>query len=284
MRTANGGDNGVRLLDVNNDGFMDVVIGNQKVRMTRVWLPEKSEWMTCEFPAEIVQAGTQGEMLPVGVRFGILQTNGYASVLVRNKDIEGLWHFDGQQWVAVPHAMSGLAANEPVSTAIDGIDCGLRLRDLDQDGCCEVIVGHPDCQAVFAWSANESSFHRLPFTLPEDVLIVDKQGRDAGLRFVDLDADQHDDIVFSDGKRYSVHRFSSMEQGWSQPGISGRRVAASGIPPIVADDGTNNGVWFKFGHMWIQNEQTGIQLPQHCDRVEYAQLLGKDPKADAQSY
>src|SRR5262249_25236667 len=34
-----GRDNGVRLLDVNNDGYMDVVIGNEKVKQTRVWSP-----------------------------------------------------------------------------------------------------------------------------------------------------------------------------------------------------------------------------------------------------
>ncbi len=39
LRADDGGDNGVRLLDVNNDGFMDVVIGNDKVRQTRIWRP-----------------------------------------------------------------------------------------------------------------------------------------------------------------------------------------------------------------------------------------------------
>ena len=38
--SADGGDNGVRLLDLNNDGYLDVVIGNDKVRQTRLWDPK----------------------------------------------------------------------------------------------------------------------------------------------------------------------------------------------------------------------------------------------------
>ena len=35
LRATDGRDNGVRLLDVNNDGWLDVVIGNGRVRRTR---------------------------------------------------------------------------------------------------------------------------------------------------------------------------------------------------------------------------------------------------------
>src|SRR6185312_14553240 len=36
LRAADGGDNGVRLHDLNGDGYLDVVIGNDKVKQTRV--------------------------------------------------------------------------------------------------------------------------------------------------------------------------------------------------------------------------------------------------------
>src|SRR6266536_4828328 len=48
-------DNGVRLLDVNNDGFMDVVIGNDKVKQTRVWSPKKRSWIVSDFPASLLR-------------------------------------------------------------------------------------------------------------------------------------------------------------------------------------------------------------------------------------
>ena len=40
LRAADGQDNGVRVLDLNNDGYMDVVIGNENVRQTRLWSPD----------------------------------------------------------------------------------------------------------------------------------------------------------------------------------------------------------------------------------------------------
>ncbi|HEY1858752.1 MAG TPA: polysaccharide deacetylase family protein, partial [Gemmataceae bacterium] len=45
LRAADGADSGVRLLDLNNDGFLDVVIGNEKVRQTRVWSPKAKKWI-----------------------------------------------------------------------------------------------------------------------------------------------------------------------------------------------------------------------------------------------
>jgi len=40
LRAADGRDNGVRVLDVDGDGYMDVVIGNRQAQQTRVWDPK----------------------------------------------------------------------------------------------------------------------------------------------------------------------------------------------------------------------------------------------------
>ena len=53
LRAADGSDNGIRTLDLNNDGFMDVVIGNDAVRQTRVWSPQKRSWIVGDFPVQI---------------------------------------------------------------------------------------------------------------------------------------------------------------------------------------------------------------------------------------
>src|SRR5262245_24463741 len=49
LRAANAQDNGVRLIDVNNDGFLDVVIGNGQLRKTRLWQPKESKWVESSF-------------------------------------------------------------------------------------------------------------------------------------------------------------------------------------------------------------------------------------------
>ena len=301
LRAANGQDNGVRILDLNKDGFMDVVIGNQQVQQTRIWSPTKNEWITTSFPVSIVQervpspaqrGGGSGrgknhhslhsaeESAPdrhdAGVRFGILQKNGHASVLVRNEHTSGLWHFDGTNWIAAPQGLAGLELDSPVLTCRNGQDEGVRLVDLDLDGTCELIVSNPRQQAVFAWSPTEKTWSKLPFTLPTGATVVDAQGRDAGLRLVDINEDGHLDVIFSNAERYLLHTFNSMTDGWSNQVLAGKQTDDAPVPMIVRADGTNNGAWFKYGHMWVQNEQTGGRVkPSQSVNRAYATLLGR---------
>ena len=91
LRAADGGDNGVRLLDVDNDGYMDVVIGNDKVRQTRRWSPRDGEMDHSDFPVSLVDAGRS---------FGVVRPDGHASLLVRNESVAGGMAFRGRKWIA----------------------------------------------------------------------------------------------------------------------------------------------------------------------------------------
>jgi len=284
LRAANGQDNGVRLVDLDNDGTMDVVIGNEKTRQTRRWSPGERRWIVGDFPVPLVTVDSAGNRHEAGVRFGVLQKSGHASILVRNEKAAGLWHFDGSQWAADPRGLAGLEANGPIATARAGRDRGVRLVDLDRDGVCELIVGNPGQQGVFRWLPDRHGWERLPFTLPEGVSIVDGQGRDAGCRLVDVDEDGHLDVVFSNPERYLLALFTSIEEGWSRKVRSGKRPQQDEIPMIVRADGTDNGVWFQRRHLWVQNEDTGrdvqiggqkVRIP--TDSRPYPTLL--DPAA-----
>ena len=246
LRAANGQDNGVRVLDVNNDGYMDVVIGNDKVRQTRVWSPADRRWLVGEFPSAITSPDGQGHRQEAGVQFGVLQSGGNASVLVRNDTVAGLWHFDGRAWQRDAKGLAGLEGQTPVFTRLDGKDGGVRLFDVGGDGICELIVGNSQQSAVYQWLPDRHAWTRLSFTLPDGTAVVDAEGRDAGCRFVDIDEDGHLDVVFSNADRYSLHLFCSMTEGWSRKVFAGVRSDERAIPMIVRGDGTNNGVWFKY--------------------------------------
>jgi hypothetical protein len=268
LRAANGQDNGVRLLDLDADGLLDVVIGNEQVQRTRLWRPRRQEWVEGEFPVRLVEADAEGNRREAGVRFGVLGDDAHASLLVRNEETAGVWHFNGQKWIKDANGLRGLEIDgQPIFTSQKGRDLGVRLRDLDGDGRCELLVGNPAQQAVFGWSAEQRRWRRLPFTLPWGTMLVDTQGRDAGLRFADLNQDGYDDLVFSDEERYSVHVFVSKEQGWRQV-RAGKQGEPDAVPAIVLD-GTNNGAWFQSRHMWVANEDT-LRTRSHlrnCSRV-----------------
>jgi hypothetical protein len=271
LRAKNGQDNGVRLLDVDGDGFMDVVIANENMRRTRIWSPQKGEWTEGDFPAAIVQARSAGSGAETGVRFGVLRDGGAASYLAVENGAAVIWHYAGGNWIRDNQMEKGIALrDEPVVIAREGIDQGVRLRDVDGDGRCEVLVANPIQRGVLQW--DESNKTWMPFAeFPRRAMIVDEKGLDAGLRFADLDGDAHDDILFSNERGYAIYRYGPASRRWKEV-RAGLRSDSDAVPMIVRA-GTNNGAWFADGRMWLQNEDTD-RLLDGVQRVSFEELLG----------
>jgi putative membrane-bound dehydrogenase-like protein len=271
VRAADGGDNGVRLLDVDGDGNMDVIIGNDKVRQTRRWVSGR-RWVTSGFPVPLVEDDGKGGRRDAGVRFGVIDRFGGACLLVRTEKRAGAWRFKGSAWEEVPELLAGLEIDgQPVFTARDGRDLGVRLRDIDGDGACELIVGNDRQQAVFAWSAVDKRWKKLPWTLPEGTRIVDGRGRDAGLRLVDVDDDGRLDVLFSNEERSSLHLFQSREKGWARQALAAKHGEAGALP-VIARGGSNNGAWFHSRQLWVVNENTAL-LKDFVDRRSFNDML-----------
>ncbi len=259
LRDERGRANGVHILDVNDDGYMDVVIANGQCQQTRRWDPAAGTWQTTSFPARCVDAAAAPNASDLGVRFGIVRPDGKASVLVHTDAQQGMWHFDGTAWVA---DASDAGVRVPASrTAREGRDAGARLRDLDGDGICELLVSNPHEQAV--WRLTSTGWERLGWALPAGIVATDEAGHDAGLRLTDLNEDQRPDVVFSNAQRAAVYLFESREQGWARQVFDEPRTAATALPPIVRADGSNNGVWFRHRRLWVQNEDTGGVTADH---------------------
>jgi peptidoglycan/xylan/chitin deacetylase (PgdA/CDA1 family) len=284
LRAADGGDNGVRVLDVNADGYVDAVIGNPAVRQTRAWSPQRKRWETSGLPAAIVAVDARKTRRATGVQFGVLSADGAAAMLLRSEDGAGLWCFRDGRWTPQPRGLDGLEDHGPVATASAGRDGGVRLIDLDRDGVCEAIVGNPSQRAAFAWRGGVGGWKRLPFALPADTAIVDAQGRDAGCRLVDVDGDGRPDCLFSNPERFSLDVFVSPGEGWGRRVFGARRDESDGISTFVRADGSNNGAFFKSGNLYVHNEDTGGKLPGECEiHAATALLSGEVCKASAPS-
>jgi len=91
--------------------------------------------------------------------------------------------------------------------------------------------------------------------LPSGVSLTDARGRDNGVRFVDLNGDGHEDIVFSNHERHGVYLYNDVEkknlgwmQGWSSFVIREGTAGDVNALPLTTDPD----VTFKDGAMWVK--------------------------------
>ena len=286
LQASDGGFSGVHIIDLNNDGYLDVIQPHTTgpVPDAHIWNAVEQGWNSVE--------GTHSHRRDGG-RFGIVSADGLPSILLHNNETATATHFDGKKWETDSLIQAiNLFPESFFHTSWEGKDYGVRFRDLDGDGICELLVAnHPKKvvfndkkyqiggqQAVCGWSAIEKKWSILVFGFPKDVYIVDRKGQDAGLRFADLNEDGHNDIVFSNHERYGIWLFKDMQSGWSIEVLSGTRdkqsprAASRGIPPIVRKDGSDNGFFVHSRHLFWQNEDTA-KLPDLVDRRSFNDLL-----------
>ena len=304
LRGADGGDQGVRLLDLNGDGFQDVVIGNQQVRATRIWNDETDEWLVGDFPCELVSRDGGAERRPIA-RFGIVGEPGVPVLLAAQDGTLRGWQFEAAansagRWIEMPELVPTVerAGQREEITVVDL--AGLRLVDVDGAGGCELLIATPGVRAAYAWQAERGDageatggqqpggqairgqWRRLEFNLPAGALFADDAGGEVGLRLVDLDDDLDLDVLFSNERDFGAFLFASLDSGWSQPVRSGPRTQADAVP-MISRQGTDNGAWFHDRELVVQNEDTD-RLPDSVQRLAFNDLLADvvpEPKSPA---
>lgn len=285
LRAPDGSDNGVRLIDLNDDGYLDVVIANEKLQQTKIWDPEASRWNTTEFPLPLVTRNADGEAVDAQPRFGIVGAKHDPVLLVRNDQTTGAWRFADGQWVADDTLLAGLELDgDPILTGSAGRDLGVRLDDINADGCCELLVGNATQQAVFVWDEAKATWSQAPYSLPGQATFVDGHGHDRGLRLVDVNDDLQPDVLFSNEAHNSLHLYADNKTGWSREVLEATRRDEDRIP-MIARSGTNNGAWFHNRELWVQNEDTD-RLAGLVDRRSFNDLLQgvtPEPKSPAAS-
>ncbi len=243
LRTSVSRDNGIRLLDVNADGFMDVVIGAANQPLTRVWQPKEQRWSDTKTPANFVRFGDDGGT-PTGVTLGIARKSGEPTLFAPGKTAHAWTYRDGA-W----QPDDTLAAGLP-----DAVD--LRFRDFDRDGVCEAFNN----AGIFAWSDKDQRWQPADFSLPAGCAPFDAQGRDNGLRFVDLNGDGYDDVIQSNDAGYAIYLWAGVvkanlgwKHGWPHLVAQGPADARAKVWPFVKD-GQDNGAWIHRDSIVWQNE------------------------------
>ena len=265
LRQADGADNGVRLLDVNRDGFMDVVIGNSKRQSTRIWDIPRNQWREQSLPTQSVASA----------EFGVLYEDGRPTLLTRrsreNVDDPASWDawmFSDDDWEEDKRGIDLCDTRRVGRRALPHIPGDSysfdSLRDVDGDGISEaVLVG-----GLLSADRTESfvRFRRSGEKLrPQSQQIPDH----FSTRWRDFDGDGDLDILVGE----ALYFFEKDSESWGEF----KKVMlpqSKQLSPLSAlrFDGTDNGFFFHSGHLCWQNEFTA-DLPDMMHRVSVEKLL-----------
>jgi hypothetical protein len=273
LRPAGDEASGVRLLDLDGDKFMDVVIWKGASPITRVWSPASMSWREFKTPPAFAGNGNATR-----ANFAVMHPSGAATLLAVGST-SGAWTFGKDGWQ--PEAK--FARDLPkITNAI--------FRDFDNDGTCELLAGRD----IFAWNAEANRWQPADFTLPPGVSSADAMGRDNGLRFVDLNGDGFEDVFQSNDSGYAIYLWAGKvraDLGWKRGwphlvarGPAASEVATAKVLPFVKN-GENYGGWFHQGHAVWQNEDT-FPLDAYVLRRSFKDLIAFEvppPKTPEQS-
>lgn len=203
-----------------------------------------------------------------GIVIGDLNGDRYMDVIIDNKNVK----HTTRTWVPEKGGGSWKVAADPrASTTMSDTSKEWKVYKAIRLGGQNAVIANTDkLQAVYLDSQEKKLPDLAPFGLPPGLKLGDGQ-KDNGLRFVDIDEDGSDDIVFSNDKEYGIYLFKDMKEGWSRKVMAGKRDDKNALP-MIATNGTNNGFFVHSRHLWWQNEHTA-SLPNHVDRRSFNELL-----------
>lgn len=271
-------DFGVRIIDVNNDGFVDILKAREKTGEKGVFLNNKlGNWTnSSEFRPQLnfVYGATDKDN---GVRFADINGDGLLDMLQsanNNGSIKKVFVNNESGWTDVTAGWT-----IPVYFVVGDVELGTEFADVNGDGKTDIIYAYNGTRTVYmntgsGWSPNGI------WTFPVDLVTANK---DTGARVVDLNGDNLPDIIQSanlgsDTRITWVNNGSGwrINNSWTAPvlftttgqadmGVRFADMNGDGLIDLVQGfknaSGTTLATWLNTGVGWEQNDSWQVPEP-----------------------
>ncbi len=214
-------DYGFQLLDLNNDGFIDVVQNNASNNNS--WINNKSNGWSLDsswnLPVAIISSN-----IDLGVRFADVNRDGYTDLLKSNSSSRIVYLNTGSGWSLSSWSIPLDFVNS------SGFDQGVQLSDVNGDGRIDLIQAKSGNRSVYLNTG--SGWSLSVWSVPDDFVTT----IDTGLRLVDINGDGLPDLL----------KGNSSLKAWLNNGSGFVNYDSTWAPPIsfVNSSGGDLGVRF----------------------------------------
>ncbi len=229
------GEKGVRFLDVNGDGFIDIVRGDGSLRKSYLntktgWSNDNSSW---HLPTNANPVTTSSDIYERGVQFVDFNGDGLVDILSATDDWNRAWIHNGNGWTL------DTSWNVPSTARFiiypSGEDEGVRIEDINGDGLPDLVKGKGTSRTT--WLNNGTNWiEDGSWKIPANAVFVNGSGSELGVRFADVNGDGLVDILKGD---------RGNETSWINTGETWTQDNAWNVPEssnFVYDVGFNVGV------------------------------------------
>jgi len=270
-------DNGVRFVDFNNDGFVDILHSTEKGRGAWMnsgngWIDVSGQWSPpIDFVKNDKDQGVQTIDFDGDGKVDILQSIENSETITKKA-----FKNSGSGWVDVSSSWEA-----PVVFLKDGKDTGVRIEEINGDGLQDILLANGTTRK--AWLNTGSSWVESYLWIPpSSTNFITENRPDTGVRFADLNNDGLTDILEDYANGSTTDRGAWINNGhswtynsvWQSPepftkdGKNiGRRLAdvnGDGFSDIVVAFSDSGGY---HSWSWIRNQNTPFMLKKITNEI-----------------